>query len=339
MKIKIDYRERDLINICRRNIETIQIYKNIELSTENLSVGDIVIEDNDKTLIIIERKTLADLGASIKDGRYKEQSYRLNGIDHHNHNIIYLIEGDLNKYNVFKDRFDKTTIYSAMFSINYYKGFSLMRSITIDESATIICNMAYKLNKTDINTRQGYYTLLSKSNVSIVQPKYPDPDVFIDNNINDALDGQDNNINNDLTIDCVNNQGNEENTENTETDTVNDIIIPDCNTVIEDCSELSNHTLIQKSFIEESYCDVIKKVKKDNITPDNIGEIMLCQIPGVSTTTAKAVIGTFKTIRLLIKNINDDNTCLNNIIYINAKGQTRRITKTAITNIINYLAN
>ena len=40
--------------------------------------------------------------SSIKDGRYEEQSYRLNGLSHHNHNIVYLIEGDVNKVNRFK---------------------------------------------------------------------------------------------------------------------------------------------------------------------------------------------------------------------------------------------
>ena len=31
-------------------------------------------------------------------------------------------------------------VFSAMFSINYYKGFSLMRSSNIEETAYILCN-------------------------------------------------------------------------------------------------------------------------------------------------------------------------------------------------------
>ena len=38
------------------------------------------------------------LNSSIKDGRYVEQSHRLTGYNMHNHNIIYLIEGDLSIY-------------------------------------------------------------------------------------------------------------------------------------------------------------------------------------------------------------------------------------------------
>ena len=43
----------------------------------------------------------------------------------------------------------------------------------------------------------------------------------------------------------------------------------------------------------KSYSSVVKKVKKDNITADNIGEIMLCQIPGISSTTAGAIMTHF----------------------------------------------
>ena len=99
--------------------------------------------------IIIERKSVNDLLSSIKDGRYEEQSYRLNGLTHHNHNIVYLIEGDLNKMNRFKvdTSAEKLTMYSAMFSLNYYKGFSVFRSFSLDETANIVCNMAYKIGK------------------------------------------------------------------------------------------------------------------------------------------------------------------------------------------------
>ena len=61
-----------------------------------LVLGDITIENEDgKELVIIERKTVADLAASIKDGRYREQSARLTSYSLDNHRIVYLIEGSL----------------------------------------------------------------------------------------------------------------------------------------------------------------------------------------------------------------------------------------------------
>lgn len=95
MIIKIDYRERDLIELCQNLIVSPKVSSKLTILTENLHVGDIVITDTDKQgeeLLIIERKSLNDLAASIKDGRYSEQSFRLNQYPTHNHHIVYLIE-------------------------------------------------------------------------------------------------------------------------------------------------------------------------------------------------------------------------------------------------------
>ena len=155
MIIKIDTRERELLKICTMLLEAVPAFKDLKIVVEPLPLGDIIINNGQIDNIIVERKSLSDLASSIKDGRYDEQSYRLNGLPHHNHNIVYLIEGDLAKFNSFKERIDKQILYSAMFSINYYKGFSLMRSINMDETAFIICNMAYKIGK-DLN-KQPYF--------------------------------------------------------------------------------------------------------------------------------------------------------------------------------------
>ena len=79
MTIKVDIREKDLYTL---------ISNKTKAEYENLTLGDIVISVKNE-LVIIERKTLKDLAASIKDGRYREQSFRLNECGCHNHNIIY----------------------------------------------------------------------------------------------------------------------------------------------------------------------------------------------------------------------------------------------------------
>lgn len=89
---------------------------------------------------------------------------------------------------------------------------------------------------------------------------------------------------------------------------------------------------------EKDYVSVIKKVKKENVTPDNIGEIMLCQIPGISSVTALAILEQYKTLPNLIKEIEANNDCLNNITLTNSKGQTRKINKTSIANIVKFLS-
>ena len=88
---------------------------------------------------------------------------------------------------------------------------------------------------------------------------------------------------------------------------------------------------------EKDYVSVIKKVKKENITPDNIGEIMLCQIPGISSVTALAIMEQYKNIPNLIKELETNNDCLKDITSTNSKGQIRKINKTSLANIVKFL--
>jgi 5'-3' exonuclease len=91
---------------------------------------------------------------------------------------------------------------------------------------------------------------------------------------------------------------------------------------------------------ESHYCDVlkIKKEKNGNITPDNIGEIMLCTIPGISSKTAIVIMKEYKTMNGLIKSLENDAHCLNNIyMETNANGKKRKISSQCIENIRSYL--
>jgi len=287
MIVKIDIRETDLLQQINQHIINIPIFKSIVVKTEVLPIGDIIICDEKEEKLIIERKSVSDLLSSIKDGRYEEQSYRLNGLNHHNHNIIYLVEGDVNRANRFKsdNRIEKLTLYSAMFSLNYYKGFSVFRSFSLEESATIICNMAYKLEKEVVSGKKAFYQNCIPIKESLVENQPLE---------NQQLEG-----------------GN-----NTQEDT------------------LEQNEKVQS---EKDYVGVIKKVKKENITPDNIGEIMLCQIPGISSVTALAIMEKYKSLPNLIKEIDNNNDCLKDITSTNAKGQIRKINKTSIANIVKFL--
>jgi crossover junction endonuclease MUS81 len=287
MIIKIDTREQELLTNIKKLVLFLPIFKQLKVETENLPLGDIIIADDKEEKLIIERKTVNDLLSSIKDGRYEEQSYRLNGLEHHNHNIIYLIEGDVNKVNRFKEnQIEKLTSYSAMFSLNYYKGFSIFRTFNLDETALIICNMAYKLEKENLSGKKGYYS--NSKNISNIEV-----------NINQ----------NDFKTDNINQLGG-----------------------INNCEEENGLDASEKDYV-----NVIKKVKKDNVTIDNIDEIMLCQIPGISSVSALAIIKKFNTLSNLIKELEVNNDCLKNVSYTNTKGQIRKINKTCIVNIVKFL--
>jgi ERCC4-type nuclease len=247
MFIKIDYREDDL----KTNMNLLFREHSHEIETENLALGDIILLNNDsEEKIVFERKSIYDLASSIKDGRYAEQSFRLNEYQQHNHNIIYIIEGDLERYNPTKGRMDKKTLYSAIITLNYFKGFSVMRTKNINETCELIINFADKLERE--NKKTSYY---------------------------------------------------DEN----------------------------------KMEKEVNYCEVIKKQKKNNITPENIGEIMLSTIPGVSNKSAISIMKEYKTIKNLMEKIIEDGTCLDNVKMICESGQSRKLSKTCIENIKRYV--
>ena len=84
------------------------------------------------------------------------------------------------------------------------------------------------------------------------------------------------------------------------------------------------------------YCSVVKKVKKDNVTPENIGEIILCQIPGISSVTAIAIMKQFGTFPKLILELQTNPSCLENL-SIETNGKVRKISKTSLENIRKYL--
>ena len=283
MIIKVDNREQELLTQINQLVLCISAFKQIKIETANLPIGDVIISDEKEDKIIIERKCLNDLLASIKDGRYEEQSYRLNGLNHHNHNIYYLIEGDINKLNRFKDtKVEKLTLYSAMFSLNYFKGFSTMRTLSVEESAIFICNTANKLSKSEISGKTPYYEnhKMVTTNKSELESEFDESKI--------------------------------------------------------DESKLETQEGGEPSS-DKDYISVVKKVKKENITPENIAEIMLCQIPGISSVTAIAIMDKFKTLPNLILEVQQNDQCMKDISYTNAKGQTRKINKNSILNIVKYL--
>ena len=260
MFIKIDNREQELI-VAIQGIVSLSLSdfgKEIQVKIEMLPLGDIIIsDDDDHDLVIIERKSISDLIASIKDGRYEEQSYRLSGSPIHNHNIIYLIEGLIHSKKDDKKN-DKNIVYSAIFSLNHYKGFSVIRTVSIEESAVFIVNSVKKIITNNRLKKSPYYS-----------PSSP----------------------------------------------------------------------TEEATVDKSYSSVVKKVKKDNITVENIGEIMLCQIPGISSITAIAIMGHFNgSFQSFLTAIKESSDCLKEVTYLNTKNQTKHLNKTIIENIVKFLS-
>ena len=192
---------------------------NHEIKSERLPIGDVIISDTtkqgeEKDIVIFERKTLADLAASIRDGRYKEQSFRLietaAATGFNTHHIVYIIEGDLARYDERHTQITKTALQSAMVSLMYYKGFSVIRTMNVCETADFILHFADKVAK------EGPLSVADTGTAATATPT------------------------------------------------------------------------------AQAYSEVsAKKEKRDYITRENIGEIMLAQVPGISAKMAAAILAKY----------------------------------------------
>ena len=323
--IKVDFREKDLIALLQLKMMNDAVNSNIKLKVDNLKIGDVSFIETDKNeneigdeLLIFERKSLNDLASSIKDGRYAEQSFRLDGYSVvPNHNIVYLIEGDLSKYreNQFS-RINKKTLLSSMFSILYYKGFSVVRTMNVVETCDLVWNWADKLEREMVRT-----------NSESGSKKMP----YYKNDITSSTSSTftfNSNFNSDTTV--------AENNENMQFHIELEL----------DTHQDNNEGGIDKVVAVEAqpypydYCSVlkVKKEKNANVTPENIGVIMLSTIPGISSKTAIAIMNEFKTIGQLIKSFELNAHCLNHVC-IETNGKSRKITSTCIENIRKYLIN
>jgi ERCC4-type nuclease len=87
-KLKIDNREKKLHEQFKSSIKT-----SYEIVFENLDVGDFQLWKEEICVFLIERKTIADMYASFRDGRYREQKIRF--LEFPSEKKAYLIEGNV----------------------------------------------------------------------------------------------------------------------------------------------------------------------------------------------------------------------------------------------------
>ena len=167
LTLKVDYREAELIKRLQALREVYDLTAMVEVLVENLPLGDIMFCRDTQEVLLVERKSLHDLAASIRDGRYTEQSFRLNGCSVPNHNIVYLIEGNLTFYKPFKgNNIDKRALVSAMTTLFYFKGFSVQRTQGLDETADWLLMTAAKLDKEMQQNAVPFYGTLASASAS-----------------------------------------------------------------------------------------------------------------------------------------------------------------------------
>lgn len=268
MKIIVDERERALYDRLDTRLSSLKTPSFAILEKRVLPLGDILIEtDEGKKVMLIERKTYTDLLASIKDGRYEEQSYRLiHSSGYPLHSVVYLLEG---LFSQMRTPLEKKIVYSAMTSLHFFKGFSLYKTSTVDETAEWLIYTADKIDREFGKGRIPYYLTQTFAGTLCLR-------------------------------------------EQEDTDTPKE--------------EPSG----------SNYCSVVKKVKKENVTPENIGEIVLCQIPGISSVTAMAIMSNFTSFNHFMQELQTNPHCIDTITAT-SNGKVRKINKSSLENIRQYL--
>lgn len=280
MRMIMDVREHDLIEKCRLMLGNDPNYARME--TQALPIGDILFKtDEGKDVLLVERKSLSDLLASIKDKRYEEQSHRLkHASGFAPHNVVYLIEG---VFSSLRTPLEKKLVLSAMTSLYYFKGFAVLRTSGLQETAELLIHMADKIDRNFMKGVLPWY---------LIPPGEPLANTFVPS---DAT--------------------------------------PSTNPV-EPTTQAAAETEVP------SYSGFVKKVKKENITPENMCEILLCQIPGISALYAQAILkacGGFSGILTKIKSPDFSMKEFENITY-DCKGKPRRIPKTCGEEIVRYFS-
>ena len=268
MKIIVDERERALYDRLDARLSSLKTPSFAILEKQVLPLGDILIEtDEGKKVMLIERKTYTDLLASIKDGRYEEQSYRLiHSGGYPLHSVVYLLEG---LFSQLRTPLEKKIVYSSMTSLHFFKGFSLHKTSTVDETAEWLIYTADKIEREFGKGRIPYYLTQSFAGTLRLRDQ--------------------------------------------------------------ETSETPNEEPSQSD-----YCSVVKKIKKENVTPENIGEIILCQIPGISSVTAIAIMQNFTSFNHFIQELQSNPQCID-ALTVTSNGKVRKISKTSLENIRQYL--
>ena len=159
MKLLVDNREpRGL-----KELLSIRLEDKVEFL--NLEIGDFQIIDNSKNVVLlVERKSYEDLICSIKDGRYSEQSYRLNEYPLDNHKIYYLIEGETTNFINKSNQTEVKMLFSSIFSLSFLKEFSIIKSNGLLESGEFLIRFFEKIENLKIsNNETKDYTSVIKS--------------------------------------------------------------------------------------------------------------------------------------------------------------------------------
>ena len=174
-KIYIDIRENKLKDyfVNNNDIKNDVIIKQLDLGDIIFVKEPLINLDNifapENIILIIERKTIDDLRASIKDGRHREQKSRLMS-NYPIEKIYYLIEGNILDYQIKYGHvnLDKTlkSLYGSMINTLVRDNLKIIKTIDFEESLYILKLIYQKILKQPNIFIKKHQVDLTKANLS-----------------------------------------------------------------------------------------------------------------------------------------------------------------------------
>ena len=132
--LRVDHREPSKL---KKKLEASSVQS---LDFLNLPAGDFEFVDlqSGRTLLLIERKAIDDLCASLADGRFDEQKTKLSSTvnEENPHPIAYLLEGD------YRGHEKALAINTVVMTTRFRDGFFLLRTNSVEETCETVLRIA-----------------------------------------------------------------------------------------------------------------------------------------------------------------------------------------------------
>jgi ERCC4-type nuclease len=335
INLTVDYREKKLIDCLAKRLGKCdngnnQLDKNreelglkpdnsskshVKWSEANLEVGDIQLSavgdlGQIQAWLVIERKTHADMVASIKDGRYKEQKLRLSTAIKqaiYPARYMYILEGMQISSN------EIPQLMGGWISTQFRDNIAMCRTISVEETAELVIRLAERMYK-------NFGELFPVSQVGNIPASEKEDTKKILVGTSSA----------EQQLDTA--------------DQANTVVDGTTKTI-----KIQNGNSNNKEAGEDNYLDAlagtIKTKKKDNLTPALCQQLMVCNIPGISSSLAVPIIQHFETLGKLIAYIHnpditpdDKQKTIAAIKVQTSTGKTRTIGPVAAGKVLQYLA-
>jgi ERCC4-type nuclease len=328
MELICDYRENGII----KKLNTLKTkfrskYSNITIKSENMVTGDFRFGN-----VLIERKSHADLVSSIVDGRYKEQCARLHDLrtksvkEGCELRIFYIIEGSFKSSS---SKFKYQNSKQKVVAHNHLAQF--MNNTDINAQ----CN-----DPDNVNSKSNYKnTKIDKGDKEKQQIQSAIMTLMYEKQFQVLLT-QDMNETSEFLLTFCHKYFNKYHTQDKTTcqDTGDQTISNDCsNLIVNDNVDDDEHHNNNNNNNNDNIENLIRQQNKKNtqINKDNIGVMMLCNVPYISMTVATVLLEPFDNdLHAFISHIKQNDTYLSSLKIPSGKcGKTRRLNKN-ISNIL-----